>query len=230
MYKFRKLDLYLKRGLDILISATLLLLLIPLFLVISLFLKIDSKGPIFFKQARLSINGKEFMILKFRTMIVNAEKTGTGLFNYSNDPRVTRIGHFLRNTSLDELPQLINVIMGDMSLVGPRPCVKYELGDFETLNRRYKRRFSVLPGITGYAQIKGRNEITWDEKVNLDNEYIDLFIKRGVLIDLIILVKTFSSVFKRTSIYEDKISGIVDDQKSAQMQEIEIIRRAHQEE
>lgn len=230
MYKFRKSDLYFKRGLDILISVTLLLLLIPLFIVISLFLKIDSRGPIFFKQARLSLNGKEFMILKFRTMIVNAEKTGAGLFNYSNDPRVTRFGHFLRNTSLDELPQLINVIKGDMSLVGPRPCVTYELGDYETLNRRYKRRFSVLPGITGYAQIKGRNEITWDEKVNLDNEYIDLFIKRGILIDLIILVKTFSSVFKRNSIYEDKISGIIDDQESAQMQEIEIIRRAHQEE
>ncbi|WP_026892711.1 sugar transferase [Lacrimispora aerotolerans] len=230
MYKFRKSDLYFKRGLDILISVTLLLLLIPLFIVISLFLKIDSRGPIFFKQARLSLNGKEFMILKFRTMIVNAEKTGAGLFNYSNDPRVTRFGDFLRNTSLDELPQLINVIKGDMSLVGPRPCVTYELGDYETLNRRYKRRFSVLPGITGYAQIKGRNEITWDEKVNLDNEYIDLFIKRGILIDLLILVKTFSSVFKRNSIYEDKISGIIDDQESAKMQEIEIIRRAHQEE
>ena len=142
---------FFKRCFDILISLFALLLLAPLFVVVAVLIKFDSPGPVFYKQARLGKNGIQFWMYKFRSMIVDAEKKGAGLFNYENDPRVTRIGSFLRKTSLDELPQLINVLKGDMAIVGPRPPVTYELGDYETLNSRYKKRFSVLPGITGLA-------------------------------------------------------------------------------
>ena len=98
-----------------------------------------------------------------------------------NDPRVTKVGRKLRNSSIDELPQLFNIFKGDMSVVGPRPCVTYELGDFETLNKKYKKRFQVKAGLTGLAQIKGRNDISWDEKVTYDNKYVDLFEKYGFL-------------------------------------------------
>jgi len=131
---------------------------LPLWVLIAVAIKLDSRGPIFFKQERRTRNGRIFTMLKFRSMMVNAENIGTGLFSYDNDPRITRVGHFLRKTSLDELPQLLNVILGDISIVGPRPCVKYELGEYETLNKKYKKRFQVKGGITGLAQAKGRNE------------------------------------------------------------------------
>jgi len=148
----------LKRLLDIVCAALGLIFLLPSFIIIAVAIKIDSKGPVFFIQERRTKNGKIFKMYKFRSMIVDAEKSGTGLFNYENDPRVTKVGRFLRRTSMDELPQLFNVLIGDLSLVGPRPCVVYELGDFDTLNRKYKKRFSVRAGITGLAQVKGRNE------------------------------------------------------------------------
>jgi lipopolysaccharide/colanic/teichoic acid biosynthesis glycosyltransferase len=133
----------------------------------------------------------------------------------------------LRKTSIDELPQLLNVIRGDMSLVGPRPCVTYELGDYETLNKKFKKRFRVKAGITGWAQIKGRNSISWREKVVLDNEYVDLFDKYGILIDLYILVKSFFIVVKKDEIYEEKIDQNITDEEAAKLEEEEIIRIAH---
>ena len=116
-----------KRFLDIVISGTALIILLQIMLVISFLIKFDSKGPVFFLQERRTKNGKVFRMLKFRSMVVNAEHTGAGLFNYENDPRVTRVGRFLRDSSLDELPQLLNILLGDMAIVGPRPCVVYEL-------------------------------------------------------------------------------------------------------
>ena len=141
---------------------------------------------------------------KFRTMIENAENMGTGLFNYENDFRITKVGNFLRKSSLDELPQLLNIIKGDMAVVGPRPPVTYELGSYEDLNAEYKRRFTVLPGITGLAQVSGRNELLWDEKVKYDNEYIDLIKKYGFLIDIKIIALTFLNVFFMKNICEAK--------------------------
>ena len=164
---------------------------------------------------------------KFRSMVVNAESIGSGLFSYENDPRITKVGRFLRNTSLDELPQLFNVLEGSLSLVGPRPCVTYELGDFDTLNKRYKKRFSVKAGITGLAQARGRNENSWDEKVSLDNEYIDLFQKQGVWIDMVVLFETFINVFKSKDITESKFDVNMEDEESAKRAEEEIIRIAH---
>lgn len=218
---------FLKRTFDVFASIVAFVVLLPLFIVIAVLIKCDSKGPVFFKQERRTKNGKIFKMYKFRSMVVDAEKSGAGLFNYKDDPRVTKIGRFLRNTSLDELPQLLNTMRGDLSIVGPRPCVVYELGDFDTLNKKYKKRFEMRGGITGLAQIKGRNENSWDEKVNYDNEYIDKFRKYGVLFDIKIIFGTIGKVFKKKDIYEEKVDEDLSDTESAKRAEEEIIRIAH---
>lgn len=202
-------------------------MLTPVWIGVSIAIKKDSDGPIFFKQGRRTKDGKVFQMLKFRSMVVNAENMGAGLFNYENDPRVTKVGRKLRNSSIDELPQLFNIFKGDMSVVGPRPCVTYELGDFETLNKKYKKRFQVKAGLTGLAQIKGRNDISWDEKVTYDNEYVDLFEKYGFLIDIKIGLESVFKVFKHEKIYENKIDNSMNDAEAARAEEAEIIRLAH---
>lgn len=223
----RIINLVIKRLFDITSSLIVIILLIPLWIIVSIAIKCDTKGPIFFKQERRTKNGKVFKMLKFRSMVVNAESMGTGLFNYENDPRVTKVGRFLRNTSIDELPQLFNILFGSMSVIGPRPCVKYELGDFDTLNKKYKKRFEMKAGLTGLAQTKGRNDIEWDKKVELDNEYIRKFKKYGVLYDIKILFDSVIKVFKKEDIYENKVEGASDDIESAKFAEEEIIRLAH---
>lgn len=221
------LNRFLKRFFDVLICAVALVVLFPLWLVIAIAIKCDSKGPVLFAQERRTQNGRLFKMYKFRSMVVNAESMGAGLFNYKDDPRVTKVGRLLRNSSLDELPQLWNVVKGDLSLVGPRPCVSYELGDFDTLNKKYKKRFEVRGGITGLAQIKGRNENSWDEKVTYDNIYIDEFKKQGLLLDVKILIGTVAKVFKKQDIYEEKQSDEMNDAEAAKYAEEEIIRIAH---
>ena len=218
---------FLKRLIDILASCLGMVILWPLFFVIAIAIKCDSVGPVIFAQDRRTKGGRVFKMYKFRSMVTDAEHMGTGLFNYENDPRVTKVGRFLRNTSLDELPQLWNVVKGDLSLVGPRPCVVYELGDFETLNRRYKKRFEVRGGITGLAQIKGRNENSWDEKVTYDNLYIEEFKKQGIWLDIKILFETVAKVFKKQDICEEKENNTLDDAEAAKLAEAEIIRIAH---
>ena len=218
---------FLKRLGDIVIGSIALIVLIPIWLIIAIAIKCDSKGPILFAQDRRTKNGRLFRMYKFRSMVVNAESMGAGLFNYENDPRVTRMGRFLRNTSLDELPQLWNVVKGDLSLVGPRPCVAYELGDFDTLNKKYKKRFEVRGGITGLAQVKGRNENSWDKKVTYDNIYINEFKKQGVWLDIKILANTVAKVFKKEDIYEEKADEFINDAEAAKLAEAEIIRIAH---
>lgn len=222
-----KVHLFLKRLFDVVSSAFAIVILSPLLLLLSLAVKIDSPGPIFFRQKRLTKDGREFMMYKFRSMVVNAEKMGTGLFNYENDPRVTKVGRFLRNSSADELPQLFNILKGDMAVIGPRPCVTYELGDFATLNKRYKKRFSVKAGLSGLAQVKGRNDISWDEKVGYDNDYVDLFHRYGVLIDLWLVAETIVKAFRHEDIYEKKSDETMDDAEAAKLAEQEVIRLAH---
>ena len=221
------LNRFFKRFFDILICSVALIVLFPLWLVIAIAVKCDSKGPVLFAQERRTKGGRLFRMYKFRSMVVNAESMGAGLFNYKDDPRVTKVGRFLRNSSLDELPQLWNVLKGDLSLVGPRPCVSYELGDFDTLNKKYKKRFEVRGGITGLAQIKGRNENSWDEKVTYDNAYIDQFKKQGLWLDVKILIGTVAKVFKRQDIYEEKQSDDMNGAEAAKYAEEEIIRIAH---
>lgn len=216
-----------KRLFDILISAVALVALFPVWIVLAVAIKLDSDGPVIFAQERRTKNGRIFKMYKFRTMVVNAEKMESGLFSFANDPRVTKMGRYLRDTSLDELPQLWNVLMGDISLVGPRPCVTHELGDFGTLNSKYKKRFAVKGGITGLAQAKGRNVNSWDEKVTYDNLYIDLFQKQGVWLDIKIIFETVAGVFRQSNIYEEKTDDGLDDAEAARRAEAEIIRIAH---
>ena len=224
MYSINK---FLKRFFDIVICSIAIIVLTPLWIIVAIAIKCDSKGPVFFAQERRTKNGRVFRMYKFRSMVINAESMGAGLFNYENDPRVTKVGRFLRNTSIDELPQLWNVIKGDLSIVGPRPCVKYELGDFDTLNKKYKKRFEVRAGITGLAQVKGRNENSWEEKVTYDNQYIDEFKKQGLWLDIKILFSTVAKVFRKQDIYEEKVDSAMDDAESARLAEEEIIRLAH---
>lgn len=221
------LNKFVKRFFDIVLCSIALIVLIPIWLIIAIAIKCDSKGPVLFTQERRTKDGRLFKMYKFRSMVVNAESMGAGLFNYENDPRVTKTGRFLRNSSLDELPQLWNVVKGDLSLVGPRPCVSYELGDFDTLNKKYKKRFEVRGGITGLAQIKGRNENSWDEKVTYDNLYIDQFKTQGVWLDIKILAGTVAKVFKKQDIYEEKSDESMNDAEAAKIAEEEIIRIAH---
>jgi len=222
------MNLLIKRLMDIFASLILLFFLLPIFFSISIAIKIDSKGPIFFKQKRLTKNGQIFLILKFRSMVANAEKIGSGLFNFKNDARVTKVGRFLRKTSLDELPQIINVLKGDMSIVGPRPSVLNEIGEYNDLNEKYKKRFQMKSGITGLAQVSGRNELPWSEKINYDNKYIDRFTKEGILLDIKIILLTLISVFKAKDIYEEKdvLHEGISDEEIARIETDKIIAEA----
>lgn len=164
---------YIKRILDMVFSFTLLIILFPLFLVIMLLVSLDSKGGPFYKQQRIGRDEKVFYILKFRSMIVNAEHTGSGVYSNDTDPRVTRMGRILRKHSLDELPQFINIFKGDMSFIGPRPPLTYHPWPIEQYTKKQRKMFSVRPGITGWAQVNGRKGIDWNERIRLNNYYID---------------------------------------------------------
>jgi len=195
----RQLNLFAKRLIDLLGSLTGLIILLPVFVIISILIKLTSKGPIFFTQERLGKNGKIFKINKFRTMVVNAEKMGDRIaVKNEDDPRITKVGKFLRATSLDELPQLLNVLKGDMSLVGPRPPVPYHPYKYEDYNNFQKRRFEMRPGMTGLAQVSVRNSVPWDERIKLDVEYVEKF---SILLDIKILFKTLQKIFYGENIY-----------------------------
>ena len=189
----RRLNLALKRALDVICSAIGLVVVSPFMLVIAVLVKFSSRGPVFFKQERLGKNGKVFKIIKFRTMVVNAEKIGTGVKIASkNDPRITKVGHFLRATSMDELPQLVNVLKGDMSLVGPRPPVTYHpYNGYDNYPEWAKKRFTMRPGMTGLVQVSTRSKASWDDRIRIDLEYIDRF---SVLFDIKILLDTIKTV------------------------------------
>lgn len=190
---------YIKRFLDLILSLLALIILMPVLVIVAIVIKIDSKGPVFFLQERLGKNGKVFKIIKFRTMVVNAEKIGDGLkVKSEKDNRITRVGKILRKTSLDELPQLINVVKGEMALIGPRPPVTYHPHKYDEYPEEQKRRFLVRPGITGLAQVRVRNSATWDERIKIDLEYIKKITFIG---DFRIFVNTIISVFAKKDIY-----------------------------
>ena len=221
-----RFNLFLKRLFDIFASAVAIVLLLPLWIVVGIWIKLDSKGAILFKQGRRTKDGRIFSMWKYRSMVENAENMGSGLFSYDDDPRITRVGAFIRKTSIDELPQLFNVLLGDISIVGPRPCVTYELGDFDTLNKKYKKRFQMKGGITGLAQCRGRNENSWEEKVTLDNEYIDRFKTEGFWLDMKIIWWTVAKVFQSANINETKREGMTAEE-SAALDDEEVKRIAH---
>ena len=181
-----------KRVLDVFFSALLLIVLSPVLMVVAIVVKLDSKGPAIFKQDRLTLNGRVFKMLKFRTMIVNAEKQGTGAYSFDNDPRITRAGRILRKISLDELLQLVNILKGDMSFVGPRPILTYHPCRYEEYTEEEKKVFTVRPGITGWAQVNGRNTVDWIQRFELNEWYADHV---SFCLDLKIIFKTFIQVF-----------------------------------
>jgi len=182
------LYLIFKLPLDFLFSLIALIFFTPIFLIISLIIKIKDPGPIFFKQERVGKDEKIFLIYKFRTMVVNADKIGPVL-TQNDDPRITPIGKFLRRTSIDELPQLINIIKGEMSLIGPRPEVPSIVKTYTTDQRRV---FQVRPGLSGWAQIHGRDELSIEEKSLLDLEYVE---KISFWLDFKIFIRTFPVLF-----------------------------------
>lgn len=194
----RRFNQILKNIFDYIVAGISLILLFPIFVIIGILIKIDSKGPIFFKQERLGKNGKIFKIYKFRTMVNNAINLGKGLSIQKNDSRITKIGNFLRKTSLDELPQFINILKGEMSFVGPRPPVPYHPYKYENYTNKKRKRFVMKPGVTGLAQISGRNNLTWDERIEYDIKYVEEF---NFFYDIKILFNTAYKVVKKEDIY-----------------------------
>ncbi len=182
-------------------AAALILLAIP-FVIIALLIKLDSKGPVFFRQERVGRHERLFKVWKFRTMIDKAVLQGLGYQAAIDDPRITRVGRFLRDLGIDELPQIFNVILGEMSLVGPRPTLEYQVKAYD---QNQRRRLLMKPGITSLAVISGRNALTWAERIALDLHYVDHW---SLWLDLKILLKTFWVVLiKREGLYgEDGIN------------------------
>lgn len=191
-----------KRILDIILSLAAIVVLSPLFLIVYLVVKFDSKGKAIFGHERIGKDMKKIKVYKFRSMYENSEEIFNNFseeqkreyyinFKLDNDPRITRVGGFLRRTSLDELPQLINILKGDMSIVGPRPIVEKEI---EKYGEYIETVFSVLPGLTGYWQANGRSDTSYEERVQMDMYYIK---NRSILLDFKIILKTFLSVIKK---------------------------------
>jgi undecaprenyl phosphate N,N'-diacetylbacillosamine 1-phosphate transferase len=189
----------LKRALDILISLSVLIILLPLFLLIFTAIKISSKGPSVFKQQRAGKNGDPFVFYKFRTMRRDVDPFGPSPKS-GKDPRLTKIGRILRENSLDELPQLFNILKGDMSVVGPRPLYISQIPEW---SERQKKRLLVKPGLTGLAQISGRGELTREEKLELDVKYVET---ASFSADVRIVLATLARVFGRKGIYEKRYS------------------------
>lgn len=195
----KTINLFIKRLVDFLGSLIGLIIISPFLVFVAIAIKLTSKGPVFFKQERLGKDGSTFKIIKFRTMVMNAEKIGTGLFlKTDEDDRITRVGKVLRATSLDELPQLLNVLSGNMSLVGPRPPVPHHPYKYKDYTDFQRKRFKMKPGMTGLTQITVRNSVAWDERIPIDVEYVESF---NLWLDIKILFKTIQKLFKRESIY-----------------------------
>jgi len=164
---------FFKRFLDVLISVIALIVASPFMLITAILIKLESKGPVIFKQERLGKGGKVFWIYKFRSMCVGAEKTGSGVYSGKGDARVTKVGRIIRATSIDELPQLINILKGDMSIIGPRPPLTYHPWPVEEYTPEQFRMFELRPGITGWAQTHGRKDVEWHKRIELNVWYVD---------------------------------------------------------
>ena len=191
-----KLQLFLKRVFDFFGALIGLILLSPLFLILALLIKLDSPGPVFFLYERIGKDGKSFKPFKFRTMVEGAIEKGLGYNVAQDDPRITKIGKFLRKWGIDELPQLINVLKGEMSLVGPRPTFRYQVERYDDFQRK---RLLVKPGITGWALIHGRNLLSWEERIKYDVWYVENW---SLWLDFKILLETLNLIFiKREGIY-----------------------------
>ena len=208
-----------KRFLDVTASFLGLVLLSPLMLAVSILIKIDSRGPVIFRQTRIGRNGKVFEIYKFRSMCVGAEKTGSGVYSGKGDARVTRIGKILRATSIDELPQLLNILKGEMSFVGPRPPLTYHPWKYEEYTDFQKRMFEVRPGITGLAQVNGRKDVEWHKRIELNVWYVD---HMSLLLDIKIM---FMTAFKVLTNADNENSGATVNKSTEPSNDAKVVKK-----
>lgn len=192
---------YAKRPLGFLLALAAGVIAFPFALPIAVWIKLDSKGPVLFKQKRLGLHGREFTMYKFRSMQVGAETQGSGVYCYKGDLRVTRVGRILRKTSLDEIPQLINILKGDMGFVGMRPPLTYHPCRIDEYTEEQKKVFNLRPGITGWAQINGRNAVEWDERIRLNLWYQEHV---TFLLDVKIILHTVLDVLQKRDVLVEK--------------------------
>ncbi|WP_434167463.1 sugar transferase [Peribacillus frigoritolerans] len=178
-----------KRLLDIVLSLIGLIILSPILIIVAIAIKMESNGPVIFQQERLGLNGKVFKIYKFRSMCVGAEKSG--VYETKGDARVTRVGKFIRKTSIDEFPQFVNIIKGEMSIIGPRPTLTYHPWSIDEYTEVQCKRFNVRPGVTGWAQINGRKDVPWNKRIEYDVEYVE---NLSFILDLKVFFKTIFKV------------------------------------
>jgi lipopolysaccharide/colanic/teichoic acid biosynthesis glycosyltransferase len=189
----------LTRALDVLLAAALLVVTAPLLALAALAIRLESRGPVFYRQLRVGRNGQSFELWKLRTMVPGAESMGAGIYVLEGDPRITRTGRLLRRFSLDELPNLVNVLRGEMSIVGPRPTVREQVDRYTD---RQRRRLEVRPGITGWAQINGRTSLAWPERIELDVWYVE---HRSLRLDLRILARTARMLATGHGLYSEDL-------------------------
>jgi undecaprenyl phosphate N,N'-diacetylbacillosamine 1-phosphate transferase len=199
------IELAFKRLFDLIVSSTVLIFLSPIIVLIAVAIKWDDHGPVLFIQERVGKGRQNFRCYKFRTMVLGAENMGNGLTVIENDSRITRVGRLLRLWTLDEIPQLLNVVRGDMSIVGPRPWVPAQAA---FCSHEDSRRFNFKPGMAGWAWIHGRNRLAWDERVRLDVWYVDHW---SLSLDCSILAKAFVLLFRRDGVYARESIGIKPD-------------------
>jgi lipopolysaccharide/colanic/teichoic acid biosynthesis glycosyltransferase len=189
----------LSRVLDVVVAAALLLVAAPLLALAALAIRLESRGPVFYRQLRVGRDGEPFELWKLRTMVPGAESMGAGIYVLEGDPRITRTGRLLRRFSLDELPNLVNVLRGEMAIVGPRPTVQEQVDRYTD---RQRRRLEVKPGITGWAQINGRTSLSWPERIELDVWYVE---HRSVRLDLRILARTARMLATGHGLYSEDL-------------------------
>jgi lipopolysaccharide/colanic/teichoic acid biosynthesis glycosyltransferase len=189
----------LSRALDVVLAAVLLAVTAPLLGLAALAIRLESRGPVFYRQRRVGRDGEPFELWKLRTMVPGAESTGAGIYVLEGDPRITRTGGLLRRFSLDELPNLVNVLKGDMAMVGPRPTVQEQVDRYTD---RQRRRLEVKPGITGWAQVNGRTSLPWPERIELDVWYVE---HRSLRLDLRILAKTARMLATGHGLYSEDL-------------------------
>ena len=187
------------RAIDVVLSAVLLAVTAPFLALAALAIRIESRGPVFYRQRRVGRRGEPFELWKLRTMVPGAESMGAGLYVLEGDPRITRVGRLLRRFSLDELPNLVNVLKGDMAMVGPRPTVQEQVDRY---TERQRRRLEVKPGITGWAQINGRTSLPWPERIELDVWYVE---HRSLRLDLRILARTARMLASGHGLYSEEL-------------------------
>jgi lipopolysaccharide/colanic/teichoic acid biosynthesis glycosyltransferase len=187
------------RAIDLLVATLVLVLAGPLLVVAAIAIKLGSPGPVLFRQRRVGRDGEQFMLIKLRTMVAGAETTGAGLYIEPGDARITRVGAVLRRFSLDELPNLLNVLRGELAIVGPRPTVQEQVDRYSDHQRR---RLEVKPGITGWAQVNGRTALSWPERIELDVWYVD---NRSLWLDLKIIARTAKLLVTGQGLYSDDL-------------------------